>query len=121
MKLERKFKEYGFGFSPVTNQFKVTRMMISQFAHDAHTGEERYAGRVTEVHNLAIHSSVSVFQARPMGKSVVYEAKGTMPDVSMGVLGGCLCICDASSYHPINVKVRRVETAESSFFGGTKT
>ncbi|KAJ6751165.1 hypothetical protein OIU85_001664 [Salix viminalis] len=36
MKLERKFKESGFGFSPVTNQFKVTRM-ISQCAHDAHT------------------------------------------------------------------------------------
>ncbi|KAJ6424388.1 hypothetical protein OIU84_025226 [Salix udensis] len=48
MKLERKFKESGFGFSPVTNQFKVTRM-ISQCAHDIHTGEERYAGRVTEL------------------------------------------------------------------------
>ncbi|KAJ6299084.1 hypothetical protein OIU76_020123 [Salix suchowensis] len=77
MKLGRKFKESGFGFSPVTNQFKVTRM-ISQCAHDAHTGEER-------------------------------------PDVSMGVLGGCLCICDASSYHPINVKVLKDSGVKESW------
>ncbi|KAJ6777257.1 hypothetical protein OIU74_001280 [Salix koriyanagi] len=56
----RKFKEYGYGFSPGTNQFEVIRM-ISQCAHDAHTGEVRYAGGVTEVHNL----DTSVFHCYP--------------------------------------------------------
>ncbi|KAB5520708.1 hypothetical protein DKX38_025027 [Salix brachista] len=55
-----------FDTSPVTNQFKVTKM-ISQYAHDAHTGEERHAHihydpRDLELKHFKFHGVKSKFE-----------------------------------------------------------
>ncbi|KAJ6754809.1 hypothetical protein OIU79_027427 [Salix purpurea] len=80
MKLERKFKESGFGFSPVTNQFKVTRR-ISQCAHDAHTGEERCAELKLQHVQSSFFGGTETWRLSPkvqvrewkMGKALVAE------------------------------------------------
>uniref|UniRef100_A0A6N2LZL1 Uncharacterized protein n=1 Tax=Salix viminalis TaxID=40686 RepID=A0A6N2LZL1_SALVM len=113
MKLERKFKEYGFGFSPVTNQFEVIRM-ISQCAHDAHTGEERHAHIHYDPTDLGLkhfkfHGVKSKFEV------IVHTPSFISPKDAL--LGDDMQVLNINS-RCAELKLQHVQ---SSFFGGTET
>uniref|UniRef100_A0A6N2KDL3 Uncharacterized protein n=1 Tax=Salix viminalis TaxID=40686 RepID=A0A6N2KDL3_SALVM len=100
MKLERKFKEYGFGFSPVTNQFEVIRM-ISQCAHDAHTD--------LGLKHFKFHGVKSKFEV------IVHTPSFISPKDAL--LGDDMQVLNINS-RCAELKLQHVQ---SSFFGGTET
>ncbi|GFZ18622.1 hypothetical protein Acr_27g0003610 [Actinidia rufa] len=75
---------YGFGFSPVSSQYKVVQIFqkaIGPFSYECQESPESICSFDVEK---------ELFQAFPcLSRGTLYK--------SFGLLGGCLCVCDNSS------------------------
>ncbi|XP_059650500.1 F-box protein At3g07870-like [Cornus florida] len=107
----------GLGFNTRTNQYKVIRV-FDQYILNPITRKEEYDSTKAEIHTLGSGSWESMgdlisfnldddeqFQSVPFPSHENDDTVGlsTVDNMSMGVLQGCLCICDASDGDSIHV------------------
>ncbi|KAE9459720.1 hypothetical protein C3L33_08361, partial [Rhododendron williamsianum] len=89
----------GLGFSPKMNQYKVIRFREPLISW------ERERGSMTEIHTLV---PPPPFKLWKIHKEMTWEWV-------LGVLGGCLCVCDGSGFEKLKIWVMKEYGVQESW------